>query len=281
MAQYFITGASGAVGREVVQALLEQGHTVKAASRHPEKSSQQFGNQVDAVEFDFENPATYAQVAGCDGVFVLGPPLNLDLFNLVRPFIEYLEANGPQRIVYLSANGMQQLEALPFHQQMEEHLKQSNLDWRIVRPGFFMQNFANYERENIEQRNIVFVPAGEGKTAFVSTRDIGAAVAALLQSEVHRHQIFHLTGPELLSFFEAAALLSEVLGRPIVYPNPDEATYRQVLADAQAPAFVADYMVPIYGLIKDHQIANQTQDIEQLTGCAPETLQTVLERDFA
>lgn len=280
MKTYFITGSTGTVGTEVVRALLAAGHKVKAASRHPQKSTEEFGDLVEAVPFDFGDESTFSAADGADGVFVLGPPMVLDLFNLLTPFIDYVTERS-QRIVYLSANGMDDLEELPFHAQAEQKLKASGADWRIVRPGFFMQNLGNYERENIEQRKIVFVPAGEEKTAFVSTRDIGNSVAKLLTDDAYRHQTLTLTGSEAMNYAQVAELLSEALGEEIVYPNPDETTYRHVLSQAGAPDFIADYMIPVYGLIKNGKVREVTNDVEKLTGQKPETLREVIARDFA
>ena len=270
----------------MIQALLEQGENVKAASRHPDESREQFGNhrigdQIEAVHFDYEDINTFKEAAGTDGVFLLGPPMYPNLFEFMTPFADYLAAKGPQRVVYLSAYGMEDLKELPFHAQMEEKLQQSALDWRVVRPGFFMQNFGNYERENIEQRKVIFVPAGEGKTAFISSRDIGAVVAALLRGDAYAHQTYELTSSEPYSHFEVADLLSEIRGETITYVNPDEATYRKVLADAGVPPMVADYMIPVYGMIKRGKVQGVTDNVEKLTGKQPESLEAVLRRDFA
>ena len=270
----------------MIQALLEQGENVKAASRHPDESREQFGNhrigdQIEAVHFDYEDINTFKEAAGTDGVFLLGPPMYPNLFELVTPFADYLAAKGPQRVVYLSAYGMEDLKELPFHAQMEEKLQQSALDWRVVRPGFFMQNFGNYERENIEQRKVIFVPAGEGKTAFVSAVDIGRTVVALLREDAYRHQTVELTGPRPYNHFEVAELLSKIIGEPVTYANPDEATYRKVLADAGAPPMVAEYMIPVYGMIKHGKVQGVTNNVEKLTGNKPEPLAAVLKRDFA
>ena len=280
MATFFITGATGTVGQAVIAALLEANQSVIAASRHPEKSQEQFGNKVKAVHFDYEDINTFKEAAGTDGVFLLGPPMYPDLFKLLVPFVDYLQGKGPKRVVYLSANGMEHLSELPFHAQMEEKLQGSDLDWRVVRPGFFMQNFGNYERENIEQRKVIFVPAGEEKTAFISTKDIGASVATLLVNDEHRHQTYVLTGDEAYNHFEVAELLSDIRGEKITYANPDEETYRKVLADAGAPDFVADYMIPVYGMIKKGHVKNITDDVEKLNGQKPEPLKAVLDRDF-
>jgi len=203
-----------------------------------------------------------------------------DLFNLLTPFADYLNAQGSKRVVYLSAYGMEAMPELPFHQQMEDKFKASKLDWRVVRPGFFMQNFKNYEFENIVDRGVTFVPAGDGHTPFVSAKDVGASIAALLRDEKRSHETHILTGPEALTYSDAAKVLSDVLTKQVVYPQPDDATYRQVLADAGAPTMIADYMISVYGLIKRGIVAEKTNNVEQLTGRKSENLRTVLSRDY-
>jgi len=282
MAKYFITGATGTIGQEVIHALLAKGEQVIAGVRNLEKSKQLFGDAVEHAHFDFQHADTYKIVTqGVDGVFLLGPPLYLELYELLTPFVDYLTQHGPKRVVYLSASGMEKYEFLNFHQRMEQKLAATNLDWRVVRPGYFMQNFGNYERENIELRKMLFTPAGEGKTAFISAKDIGAAIAVLLTDDQYSKQDFDLTGKELFSYSEVAALLSEILGETITYPAPDSTTYKNVLVDSGAPAFIADYMIAVYSLIQDGEAANVNSNIEKLTGQQPESLKIVLERDFA
>ena len=281
MAKYFVTGATGTVGREVVESLLSKGQEVIAASRNPEKSRDLFQERVSSVPFDFADESSFHQVSESEGVFLLGPPLDLGLYELLTPFLEFVKENGPKRLVYLSANGMEHMQVLPFHGKMEAALTSSELDWRIVRPGFFMQNFGNYERENIEERKVLFVPAGTGKTAFISTKDIGASVAALLTEDAYSRQIFTLTGDKLSDYQEAASILSSVTGNEIQYANPDHGTYKAVLAQAGAPEFVADYMISVYTMIAEGKAAAITNDVEKLTGKTPESLEAVLRRDFA
>ena len=280
MKKYFITGATGTIGKEVVTALLEKNNMVVAATRNTEKSKGLFGSKVTPIHFDYQNRNTFNQIEGTDGVFIIGPPLNPALFELLEPFVNYLQDNYTGRVVYLSGYGMDTLKEMPFHGLMEDKLKTSNLNWNIVRPGFFMQNFGNYERENIEQRNVLFSPAGEGKTPFVSSRDIAGSIAVLLTDANRKHQTHILTGAKAYSHFDVAKLLTTITGNPIIYANPDPDTYRKVLKDSGTPNFIADYMIPIYSLIKNGNIKNTTDSIKTLTGTDPETLEDVLRRDF-
>ncbi|SEK83580.1 Uncharacterized conserved protein YbjT, contains NAD(P)-binding and DUF2867 domains [Aquimarina amphilecti] len=281
MSTYFITGAAGTIGSEVIHSLTAKGEKIIAASRTPEKTKDLFNNSVTAVHFDYENEKTYNSALNSDGIFVLGPPLNLELYELLEPFINYLQDNNYEgKIVYLSGNGMENLESLPFHKKMEEKFKNSTLNWNVVRPSFFMQNFANYERENILDRAILFSPAGEGKSSFVSSRDIGTSISALLLDKNKNKETHVLTGSKSYTHYDVAAILSDILEKKITYANPDEETYKKVLKDSGAPDFIAEYMIPVYGMIKNGSVENITTSIKDLTGSDPESLEDVLIRDF-
>ncbi|HSM83845.1 MAG TPA: hypothetical protein VLS96_19300 [Nodosilinea sp.] len=90
--------------------------------------------------------------------------------------------------------------------------------WTILRPGFFAQNLGDAYRDDIRRCDRIYVPAGEGRVAFIDARDIAAvAVAALLHPADHSGQSYTLTGPAAITFEQVAALLTAELGRPIGY----------------------------------------------------------------
>jgi len=278
-----VTGATGTVGTSVVEKLTALQADFIAATRDPNQAKDKLGKAVASIRFDFTDPSTYdAATKEVDKIFLLGPPLNFELYNLLSPFLDYLKTKDIIRVVYLSAYGMESLDntSLDFHAKMEKRLKNEEFDYTIIRPGFFAQNFGNYERENIIERGILFTPAGEGSTPWISTRDIGEVIARVLVESGHEHQTYVLTGKESLSYFDIAQQLTDILGRPIHYTNPDEQTYRQTLLQAGIPEFIPDYMYTIYGLIREGVVKEPTDIVKQITGHDPISLKAVLQADF-
>ncbi|MCW3465778.1 NAD(P)H-binding protein [Chitinophaga nivalis] len=277
-----VTGATGSIGKALIKSLQTQQAAFFAASRNVAAAKEKLGLQEEIVHFSFDDPTTFeAATAGVDKVFLLGPPITPDLDLLFAPFLEYLGKKGIKRIVYLSALGLTNPEGLlGFHARMEQKLAQEGFDYTILRPSFFSQNFRNYEYENITERSIVFAPAGKGKAAFIDVADIAAVAAVALTTEGHSGQSYDLTGPELLSFYDAAALLTTVTGKQITYPEPDADTFKAVLKAAGAPDFIGEYMTIVYDGILTNKVAFTTDTVEKVTGKKPTTLKTVLEQDW-
>ncbi|MBC7866053.1 MAG: SDR family oxidoreductase [Gloeobacteraceae cyanobacterium ES-bin-316] len=276
-----VTGATGTIGKALVAALKAEKVNFVAGVRNKTTASQKLGADVMTVSFDFEDPATYeAATDGVDAVFLLGPPLVITLDSLLTPFIDFLKLKDIKRVVYVGSLGMEKMPNLPFHVILTEKLKKDGFEYTILKPSFFAQNFKNYEWENIVQRGITYSPAGNGKVAFVDVADIAGVAAKVLTEEGHIGKEYEITGPETLSYEDAAGILSAVTKKPIVYPNPSAEEYTVTLKSAGAPDFIAPYMISVYSLIANNEVDYVSPVVEQLTGKKPNSLRTVLEKDF-
>jgi uncharacterized protein YbjT (DUF2867 family) len=277
-----ITGATGTVGSAVVKALQAKGTNVVAASREAQKVKEKFGSDVAAVAFDFADPSTYEKATqGVEKVFLLGPPVDPAMDQLLTPFVQHLKKKGINRVVYLSAFGVEEVsESMPFHANMEKLLKDNGFAVTFLRPTFFAQNFRNFEYDNIVNRKVTYSPAGQGKAAFVDINDIGEVAAKVLLEKGHEGKVYTLTGPTPYSYGDVAAILSEVRGEPIHYPSPSPEEYAQALKSAGAPDFVAGYMNNVYGLIRDGHADYVSPDVQNLLGRKPNDLRNVLVHDL-
>ena len=277
-----VTGSTGTIGKALVSTLKSKGASFVAGVTSEQRGKDILGADVRSVVLNYEKQDSYAKATeGVSKVFLLGPPLRTDMDTLVLPFIKHLKASGINRVVYISALGLDDVKELPFHNRVVQALKDHRFDYTILMPTFFAQNFKNYEWDNIVQRGITFVPAGHGKVGFVDVEDIALVAATVLTEEGHEGKTYAITGPELLSYQEAAEQLSDVIGKTIHYANPSPEVYTQALKDAGAPDFIASYMIPVYSMITDGKVAVLSDEVERLTGKKPTQLRVVLERDFA
>ncbi len=215
-----VTGASGNVGREVVQALEALGTPVRATIFDEADASRVPGGGVQKVRFDFGDQSTYAAAfEGVNKVFLMRPPQISDIETYIKPAIDYAAAHGVEQIVFLSLVGAERNKVVP-HAKVEKFLIESGVPYTLLRCGFFMQNLDTTHRADLVEHSDIFIPAGGGATAFVDVRDIGAVAAVVLTESGHENTAYVLTGEEALTYAEVAGIMTEELGRPITYSNP-------------------------------------------------------------
>lgn len=267
-----VTGALGNVGAEVVTSLQATGWTARAADLNAAQLRQRHGSAVDAVAFDFGRPETFAPaLAGVKRLFLMRPPQITDVKRYVFPFLDAAQAAGVEHVVFLSLIGIEQNRRVP-HYQVEQYLRAATLHWTFLRASFFMQNLSGAHRAEIRDRGELYVPVGRGQTSFIDVRDIAAVAAVALTQSGHENRAYDLTGPEALDYYAVAALLSEVLGRQIVYRNPSVPAFLwRTLRIGTALPF-ALVMAYLYTQTRRGMSAFVTGEVAHLLGRPPITL---------
>lgn len=113
------------------------------------------------------------------------------------------------------------------------------MDWTILRPHVFMQNFLDMA-PTIAREGKIRSASGDGRIPFVDTRDIASVASAALTSQGHSGKKYVLTGPEALSYGDVARIISEAIGRPIEYVAESIEEARRRLVRAQAPVWMIE-----------------------------------------
>jgi uncharacterized protein YbjT (DUF2867 family) len=216
-----VTGATGNVGGAVVDLFpQDQRQHLRIGVRKPEKARGQFGDDLQYVAFDFQQADTFAgALTGIQRVFLVRPPQLANAQRDFAPFIDAMRAHDVQQVVFLSLQGVEDNSIVPHH-KIEVLLKQSGIPYTFLRAGFFMQNLDTTHREDIQQRDDIFIPAGKAKTSFIDVRDIAECGIVALTQGGHENQAYTLTGAEALDYYEVAEIMSAELGRTITYSNP-------------------------------------------------------------
>lgn len=221
MGRVVATGALGNVGSGVVGALQDRGVTdLRVADISRDALADRFPD-VEAVALDYTDPSTFGPVVdGAEKLFLIRPPAISRVGNTINSFLDAAESAGLHHVVFSSVAGAESNRIVPHH-RIESHLIDSGMAWTMLRPGFFAQNLATAYRQDITTSNQIYVPAGNGLVAFIDAQDIGEVAAVCLSEDGHQMQGYHLTGPEAVTFYQVADLLTEHLGRSIAYvPAP-------------------------------------------------------------
>ena len=255
-----VIGATGNVGRPLVKALLARGEVVKAASRN--------GKPVDGAEgvvFDVADPMTFPHAfEDVDRAFVMLPSGYTEAKALLLPIIEAAATRGV-KVVLQSVLGVDADDSIPYR-QAEIALEKSGVRWVVLRPNWFTDNFVNYWKPGIDAAGVIAVPAADGKSSFIDARDIADSAAAALTTDRFDGKAFNLTGPEALGYAEAAALISEAIGKPVAYQAVDDDTFVGILVGAGVPEVYARFLASIFYPVREGWTAVVTDDVRTLTG---------------
>jgi uncharacterized protein YbjT (DUF2867 family) len=265
-----VIGATGTVGSEVVRQLVATGERPRALVRDPATARQQLGDQVEHVVGDLDRPETIAAaLAGVDRVFLLTTQSSRQP-EWERAVIGAAARAGVGQLVKLSvfrANEQSPLQVARQHGQAERVLAQSGLAATILRPVFFMQNLLAMVHDAA-----IATAAGDGRVAMVDARDIAAVAVATLTGGGHAGKTYTLTGPEALSFYQVASILSRQTGRPLRHVRVPPDKVRVALQGRGVAAWYADDMAKLHSMLAVGYEEVVTDDIHRVTGRPPRTL---------
>ncbi|MFD8719985.1 NAD(P)H-binding protein [Streptomyces sp. NPDC059629] len=218
-----VTGATGTIGSEVVRQLAGRGAKVRALTRDPAKANLPAG--VEAVRGDYTDPASVDPVlAGATAVFLLRPPGPDE--GQDAALVASARAAGVERLVKLSAIATGDADAGPssmWHVDGERAVRDSGLAWTVLRPSSFASNVLTW-LPALRAGEAVPNMTGDGASGVIDPRDIAEVAVRALLDAGHAGRMYTLTGPEAISVPGQAAVLAEVLGRPVPTRDlsPDE-----------------------------------------------------------
>jgi len=150
--------------------------------------------------------------------------------------------------------------------------------WTILLPGGFMQNFV--ESTAPQPDGGMYLPVGNAKGAFIDTRDIAAIAAKALTEPGHEGKEYTLTGPEEISYAEAAAIMSEASGRQIRFVDVPVSAARQAMLGAHMPEWLVDVILELHAWSKAGSGGEITATVQDVLGRPPHTFREFA-RDYA
>ncbi|MFA1819350.1 NAD(P)H-binding protein [Virgibacillus oceani] len=201
-----VTGATGTVGRHVVDQLVKKGEQVRAVSRNPERAHLPEGVEVvagDLMSPDTLNPA----LKGVTALYLITSSDQTGATLETNPQVVNLaEQAGVQRVSLLTVYG---------DGPVEQALKNSRLEWTFVQPVGFMANAIDDWQESVRKEGVVRKFEAETRGAIIHEADIAAVFVETLLEKGHHGNSYTLTGPEALSAIEQVEIISKALGKDI------------------------------------------------------------------
>lgn len=261
-----LTGATGNIGSALTEQLSKAGTKFRVIARNPEKAKREAN--VEVVK------ATYDDKAALDAAFKGGTTAFL-LTNSVpesvqwhKNLIDAARKNGVKHVVRLSVMGADKgspVKLATWHAEGDEYLKSSGLEWTLLQPTFFMQNFLG-SAGTIKKDGAFYGAGKDGKIAAIDARDIAAVAAKVLTEQGHAGKTYLLTGKEPASQAEVAEKISKVIGKPVKYVDLPPEQFLAGLTSAGLPEWYARDFVTMHQFIASGGMAQPLPATGELLG---------------
>ncbi|WP_454683855.1 SDR family oxidoreductase [Ancylobacter moscoviensis] len=236
---YAVTGASGQLGRLVIDALIQKvaPGAVVALVRDPAKAADAAGKGVQVRRFDYSRPDTLAPaLAGVERLLLISSSEVGQRAAQHQSVIDAAKVAGVKFIAYTSIlhADTNPLDLAVEHRATEEALKASGIPHAVLRNGWYTENFTAGAAPAIAH-GVLLGSAGSGRTSAAARADYAAAAVAVLAGTSVATQVYELAGDEAFTQDELAAALAEFSGKPVVYRDLPEAEYGAALEQAGLP----------------------------------------------
>ena len=282
-----VSGASGGLAGEAIQALLERG--VKLAdlvlvTRTPEKLSSYEANGAAVRLGDFDKPATLdAAFAGGRQLLLISTNGAGDRVAQHTAAISAARKAGIRHIVYTSfTNATTDNAALIArdHRLTEEALTKSGVAYTILRNQLYMDGLLADAAQAMKTGDL-YTNAARGKWAPVSRQDCATAAAVVLTTSGHDGKTYDITGPDLINHQEFGKLVAEITGKRVRVIEMDDATYIQHVMQGGTPEALAKLDASFGMAVRANSLNIKSEALKILLGRKPESLRDLLTENKA
>jgi NAD(P)H dehydrogenase (quinone) len=272
-----VTGATGKLGGRVARLLADVGIPLRLLVRDPDRAPRLPDATVHVAPYADSGAVTEA-LTGVDVLFMVSASESEDREAEHEAFVAAAVRAGVRHVVYLSFLGASPESTFTLartHAQTEVDIAASGMAYTFLQDSFYM----DMARAVVGEDGVIRGPAGQGRCAFVAHDDVARTAAHILRDPApHEGRVYRITGPEALSFDEAARIISAVEGVEVRYHDE---TVEEAYASRKAwnpPPWQADAWVSTYTAIARGELDAVSGDVEAITGTASMTFREFLQR---
>jgi uncharacterized protein YbjT (DUF2867 family) len=263
----------------VIKELISQDIPVRALVRSRDKARQfQSFPKVEIMEGDLLHPESLSAALDSVERVLLISSSNERMVETQCSFIDACKHAGVPHLIKFSGEESQigfDPKLFRFtreHEEIEDHLENSGLQWTFLRPSQFMQVYLR-EAGAIKTKGALFLPLEDIKMSPVDVQDIAKIAVSLLYRGGHLSERLRITGPQALSMAEIASIIGTVTGRPVRYVNIPFEERRQALLAAGLPPFLVDAIEDQSAERRRHPQARVDLSTHQLFDVTPTTFE--------
>ncbi|GAB2525459.1 SDR family oxidoreductase [Microbacterium petrolearium] len=266
-----VTGATGHLGRLVVDSLLARGvdpATVRAGARDTAKAADLAARGVQVVALDYDRPETVAAaVDGADRVLLISSSEVGKRAAQHQVVIDAARAAGVAKFVYTSASRAttSDLVLAPEHKATEEAIAAAGLPAVILRNNWYTENYVA-DVARAKDTGVIAASVGDGRVASATRADYAEAAAIVLTEDGRIGEVYELSGDVAWSFDELAAAASEIVGREVRYTPLSSEEHAAALEAAGLDAGTVAFVTALDANIRDGALAEADGTLARLLG---------------
>jgi NAD(P)H dehydrogenase (quinone) len=264
-----VTGATGHLGKFVVEGLLEKvpAEQITAVVRSEEKAAGFAARGVKIAVADYNTPETFDGLfaAGDKVLLISGSEVDKDRPAQHQVAIDAAKAAGVALLAYTSATGSLTAALANDHRATEEALLASGLPYTLLRNGWYNENYTEQLGPVLEYSAVTHA-AGEGRVSSAARADYAAAAVAVLTGEGHENQTYELGGDTAWSFAEYAAEVSGQTGKEIANNPVSGDVLVGILTGAGLPEGFAAVLAGVDASIEKGELTVSSGDLSRLIG---------------
>ena len=272
-----VTGASGTVGKAVLNEVARSGAQHKAMYRSVEEAAKAQKGTLTVVA-DFSKKETLAAaLRGVDSVYLVCSPIPA-LVQLESNMIDASVAAGVKHTVLNSALGAGDYpKSFPsWHRKVEDKLKSTRISYTILRPNSFHQNVVTYFAPTIRSQGVFYGAMDNAPVSSLDVRDIAAVAAKVLAAGQHSGKTYELNGPEALTYTEVAEKIAKHAGRAVQYVDIPADAQRKAMLEQAMPAWQVDALLDLQEYYTSGKGGVVDQVLPNLLGRPPITMDRFL-----
>lgn len=291
MNKILITGATGHLGKAVINLLLKKtdASNLVALVRDTSKANDLKEKNIEIRQGNYKDyNSLISAFKGIDKLYFVSG--NDDFENRASQHANVLNAakeTGVKHVIYTSFQRKNETETSPIaliadaHLKTEKLLKESGMAYTILQHGCYMDMLPVYMGEDVLEKSLIYLPAGNGKTAFALRNDLAEAGAIILTTTGHENKIYILTADKSYTYNDVAAMLSEIAVKNIAYVSPSPEEYKKTLSAAGVPMEYVQLISDFSEAIEQGEFAETSDELETLLKRKPTSLNDYLKSAYS
>lgn len=275
-----ITGATGQLGRLVIDALLEKlpASAIIAAVRHPDKAADLSARGIEIRHADYDEPTTLATaLEGIDKLLLIS---GSEVGQRVRQHGNAIDAArhaGVELIAYTSILHADRstVGLAEEHRQTEAALAASGVPHVLLRNGWYMENYTGKVASALEH-GVLIGGAGAGRISAATRADLAAAAVAVLTNDDRAGRVYELAGDAAFTMEDVAAEITRHAGRTVEYRNLSAVDHEAALIGAGLPQPIAALLANSDQAVAKDELFDDSRQLSKLIGRPTTTLEDAI-----